>query len=82
MRSVVIIGRKSIERMLGLLCIIAATLIFGMSVKAAGPEEIAYVYLDEDVVGTSGVQNIVVGFQKGRNGDWGCQIILSNGIRN
>lgn len=64
MRSVVIIGRKSIERMLGLLCIIAATLIFGMSVKAAGPEEIAYVYLDEDVVGTSGVQNIVVGFQK------------------
>ena len=38
MRSVVIIGRKSIERMLGLLCIIAATLIFGMSVKAAGPE--------------------------------------------
>ena len=64
MRSVVIIGRKSIERMLGLLCIIAATLIFGMSVKAAGPEEVAYVYLDEDVVGTSGVQNIVVGFQK------------------
>jgi len=64
MRSVVIIGRKSIEKMLGLLCIIAATLIFGMSVKAAGPEEIAYVYLDEDVVGTSGVQNIVVGFQK------------------
>lgn len=64
MRSVVIIGRKSIERMLGLLCIIAATLIFGMSVKAAGPEEIAYVYLDEDVVGTSGVQNIVVGFHK------------------
>ena len=54
MRSVVIIGRKSIERMLGLLCIIAATLIFGMSVKAAGPEEVAYVYLDEDVVGTSG----------------------------
>ena len=64
MRSVVIIGRKSIERMLGLLCIIAATLIFGMSVKAAGPEEVAYVYLDEDVVGTSGVQNIVVGFHK------------------
>ena len=63
MRSVVIIGRKSIERMLGLLCIIAATLIFGMSVKAAGPEEVAYVYLDEDVVGISGVQNIVVGFQ-------------------
>ena len=42
---------------------VAVMFILGMNVKAAGQEEIEYVYLDEDVVGISGVQNIVVGFQ-------------------
>ena len=54
---------KSMGRVIGLLCMVAVMLIWGMNVKAAGPEEIEYVYLDEDVVGISGVQNIVVGFQ-------------------
>lgn len=54
---------KSMGRVIGLLCMVAVMLILGMNVKAAGPEEIEYVYLDEDVVGISGVQNIVVGFQ-------------------
>ena len=55
--------QKSMGRVIGLLCMVAVMLILGMNVKAAGPEEIEYVYLDEDVVGISGVQNIVVGFQ-------------------
>ncbi|MBS4980636.1 MAG: N-acetylmuramoyl-L-alanine amidase [Lachnospiraceae bacterium] len=54
---------KSMGRVIGLLCMVAVMFILGMNVKAAGQEEIEYVYLDEDVVGISGVQNIVVGFQ-------------------
>lgn len=54
---------KSMGRVIGVLCMVAVMFILGMNVKAAGQEEIEYVYLDEDVVGISGVQNIVVGFQ-------------------
>lgn len=63
MRSTVRTQRKTVEKIIGLLCMTLAVFICGMSVKAAEPEEIEYVYLDEDVVGMSGVQNIVVGFQ-------------------
>lgn len=63
MRNAVGTEKKMIGKVIGLLCMAAALLIFGMSVKAAEPEEVEYLYLDEDVVGISGVQNIVVGFQ-------------------
>lgn len=54
---------KSTRRIILFLWMIAVMSLLGMPVKAAEPEEIEYVYLDEDVVGMSGVQNIVVGFQ-------------------
>lgn len=54
---------RSAGKIILLLCMIAVMSMLGMTVKAAQPEEIEYVYLDEDVVGMSGVQNIVVGFQ-------------------
>ena len=63
MRNAVGTEKKIIGKVIGLLCMAAALLIFGMSVKAAEQEEVEYLYLDEDVVGISGVQNIVVGFQ-------------------
>ena len=63
MRSTVRTQRKTVEKIIALLCMTLAVFICGMSVKAAEPEEVEYVYLDEDVVGMSGLQNIVVGFQ-------------------
>lgn len=63
MRSTVRTQRKTVEKIIALLCMTLVVFICGMSVKAAEPEEVEYVYLDEDVVGMSGLQNIVVGFQ-------------------
>ena len=63
MRSTVRTQRKTVEKIIALLCMTLAVFICGMSVKAAEPEEVEYVYLDEDVVGMSGLENIVVGFQ-------------------
>lgn len=55
--------RKVTVRSVLVLWMLAAIWMFGMTAKAAEPEEIAYVYLDQDVVGRSGVQNVVIGFE-------------------